>query len=169
MSKGHKRNEGWSTPDQVPPAQSLATVVRRIQRMRLGGLLMACSLFMVATGCGDGRPQRVAVSGQVLVDGEPVPAGSIRFVPEGSRPAIADLDQEGRFTLRSYDGEDGAVVGTHRVQVAARAVTGDEKIRWYAPQKYSDFRSSGLTVEVTEPVDDLVIDLTWGGKKPRGK
>jgi len=126
-------------------------------------------LLAATVGCGDGRPKRVAVSGQVLIDGDPIPGGSIRFVPEGDRPAAAEIDEQGHFTLRCYDGEDGAVIGTHRVQVAARTIAGGKKVEWYAPKKYSDFRSSGLTVEVTEPVDDLVIELTWDGKKPRGR
>ena len=120
-------------------------------------------------GCSDGRPKRVPVSGQVLIDGKPVTGGSIRFVPEGARPSAADIDEEGRFTLACFDGDDGAVIGTHRIQVAAREITGEEKIRWLAPKSYSDYRSSGLVVEVTEPTDSLVIELTWGGKKPRDK
>ncbi len=132
-------------------------------------LVIALSCTLVATGCSDGLPQRVPVSGKVLIDGKPVTAGSIRFVPEGARPSSADLDSEGRFQLYCFDGEDGAVIGTHRVQVAAREITGDESVRWLAPQKYSDHRASGIVVEITEPVDDLVIELTWDKKKPRGK
>ena len=125
-------------------------------------------MLVVAAGCSDGRPKRVPVSGQVLIDGEPVRAGSIRFVPEGARPSSSDLDAEGRFTLRCFEKDDGAVLGTHRVEVAAREIEG-ESVRWYAPNEYSDFRSSGLAVEITEPTDSLIIELTWGSKKPRGK
>ncbi len=124
---------------------------------------VALCISLIA-GCGDGRPKRVPVSGQVLIDGEPVKAGSIRFVPEGARPSSSDLDAEGRFTLRCFEKNDGAVLGTHRVQVAARAMEGD-KLRWYAPQEYSDVETSGLSVEITEPTDSLVIELTWEGKK----
>ncbi len=129
-------------------------------------LVLVAMLIAAAVGCSDGRPKRVAISGTVMIDGEPVKGGSIRFVPEGARPSSSDLDTEGRFTLRCFgdDGNDGAVLGTHRVEVAAREVIG-EKVKWYAPQEYSDFRSSGLTVEVTEPTDSLVIELTWDGKK----
>lgn len=129
--------------------------------------LRACFVLvlLVATlGCSDGRPKRVPISGQVLIDGEPIKAGSIRFVPDGARPSASDLDAEGRFTLRCFEENDGAVIGTHRVEVAAREIIG-ESVRWYAPKEYSDYRSSGLTVEVKEPNDALVIDLTWKGKK----
>lgn len=139
----------------------------------LGSAPFALGLVVLiagVVGCGDGRPKRVAVSGRVLIDGEPVPGGSIRFVPDGERPAASELDEQGNFTLRCYDEEDGVVVGTHRVQIAAREVKPGGKVQWYAPKKYSNFRSSGLTVEVTEPTDDLVIELTWEGeKKSRGR
>ena len=124
-------------------------------------------LIVAAIGCGDGRPKRVPVSGQVLIDGTPVKGGSIQFVPEGARASSSDLDEEGRFTLRCFEENDGAVTGTHKVKVAARAMEG-EKLRWYAPQKYADLDLADLTVEITEPTDSLVIELTWeGSKKPR--
>lgn len=139
---------------------------RRHTATRIANLLLA-SLVVIAIGCGDGRPKRVPVSGQVLIDGAPVKGGSIQFVPEGARPSSSDLDGEGRFTLRCFEKDDGAVTGTHRVKMAARAMEG-EKLRWYAPQKYADIDKSGLTVEITEPTDSLVIELTWkGSKKPR--
>lgn len=130
---------------------------------------LAALLLVAVVGCGDGRPDRVPVSGTVLIDGKPLTTGSIRFVPEGARPSAADIDESGRFTLSCYDGDDGAVLGTHRVQVAARQITGDETVRWLAPNRYADFRTSGLVVEVTEPTDSLVIDLTWNNEKPNGQ
>lgn len=102
----------------------------------------------------------------MLIDGEPVKGGSIRFVPTGARPSSSDIDSQGRFTLQCFEKNDGAVVGTHQVEVAAREVVGDS-VEWYAPKKYSNSRSSGLTIEVTEPTDSVVIELTWDGKKPK--
>lgn len=133
------------------------------QLFRLSIVLLAFALLSAA-GCGDGKPKRVAVSGQVLIDGEPVKGGSIQFIPEGARPSSGDLDENGRFTLRCFDKDDGAVVGTHRVKIAARAMEGD-KLRWYAPEEYADLDKADLTVEITEPTDSLVIELTWKGKK----
>ena len=34
------------------------------------------------------------------------------------------------------------------------------------PPKYADFRESGLVFTLTEPTDDLKIELTWDGGKP---
>lgn len=124
-------------------------------------------LFLLAgvVGCSDGRPDRVAVSGHVTIDGQPLTKGTVRFVPQGARPSSGKLDSQGKFQLTCYDGTDGAVLGKHRIQVTASEITGGEKVTWHAPQKYADFRSSGLTVEVTEPTDSILLELSWVGER----
>lgn len=117
---------------------------------------LACLAF---AGCNDGRPTRVPVSGTVTLDGQPLTYGNVRFVPTSDRPSSGKLDERGRFTLQCYDGGDGAVVGPHRIQVSASEIIDGNKVVWHAPKAYSNFRSSGLTYEVTESVDDLVIEL----------
>lgn len=132
--------------------------------------LISLAICLAATGslvgCGDGRPTRVAVSGKVLIDGKPLTTGIVQFVPEGTRPAAGKIDAEGRFTLTSYDGGDGVVLGKHRVMVSAKEMVGESKAKWLAPPKYADFRKSGLVFEITEPTDDLTIELTWDGGQP---
>ena len=137
---------------------------RRIARW--AGLTSSAAAVLLAIGCSDGRPKRVPVSGQVLIDDKPLTLGIIQFVPKGARPAAGKIDSEGRFVLTSYDGEDGVVLGTHQIMVSAKEMISESKAKWHAPPKYADFRSSGLTVEVTEPVDDMKIELTWDGGKP---
>ena len=126
-----------------------------------------CAMAIASlAGCSDGRPTRVAVSGKVLIDGKPLTTGIVQLVPDDARPAAGKLDSEGRFTLTSYDGDDGVVLGTHRVMVAAKEMISESKAKWLTPPKYADLRSSGLSVEITEPTDDLTIELTWDGGKP---
>jgi hypothetical protein len=129
-----------------------------------GHILLACAVIYIA-GCGDGRPSRVPVSGTVLIDGRPLTRGYVKFVPANGRPSVGKIGEDGRFVLTCYDGEDGAIPGTHRVQVAANRIISSNKIEWFAPPKYADFRTSQLEVEITEPVDDLTIELTSGGQK----
>lgn len=117
-------------------------------------------------GCGDGRPQRVPVSGQVLIDGQPLKFGYVRFVPTGSRPSTAKLDDSGRFVLACFEEADGAVVGRHRVEVDARESLNAVKTKWHAPKKYASYQSSGLEQEVSEPIESLTIQLSWEGGKP---
>lgn len=119
-----------------------------------------------ATGCGDGRPQRVPVSGTIMIDGAPLPYGFVTFVPASGRSASGQLDAQGRFTLGSYEPGDGVLPGSQRVSVLARESLNDKQAKWHAPKKYANHDTSGIVVEVTEPTDDLKIDLTWGGEKP---
>ena len=92
--------------------------------------------------------------------------GNVKFVPNGARASSGKLDGEGRFTLNCYDNNDGIVPGRHRAQVSAFEVIGGNKVRWLAPPKYADFRTSELEFEINEPTDDLKIELTWDGGKP---
>jgi hypothetical protein len=126
--------------------------------------LIVLLLLPLLAGCDD-RPTRVPVSGIVTIDGQPVTRGNIKFVPQNGRPSAGAIGEDGRFTLTCYDGNDGALLGTHRVQIASNRIISDSKIEWFAPPKYADFRTSEINVEITEPVDDLNIDLTWGNRK----
>ena len=128
--------------------------------------LLQCVALLLAAGCGEERPTRVKVSGQVVIDGKPLTVGNVKFVPEGARPSSGKIDESGRFTLTCYDGGDGIVPGTHRVQISSMEVLSASKVRWMAPPKYADFRTSGLTFEIYERTDDLMIELTWDGGKP---
>jgi hypothetical protein len=133
-------------------------------RGRHVGLFVA-TIFAVCSGCGDGRPERVAVSGKVLIDGDPVTRGSIKFVPEKGRPSFGDIGPDGSFTLTCYDGADGAIPGKHRVQVDANRPISEKKMEIFTPKRYADFRTSEIEVVVEEPKADLKIELSWGGEK----
>jgi hypothetical protein len=132
-------------------------------RAVIGSVLIAFCVIGSA-GC-DSRPTRVSVSGTVLIDGQPLQKGNIKFVPKDGRPSVGKIGEDGRFTLTCYDGQDGALLGKHRVQIASNRIIGDSKIEWFAPPDYADFRTSGIEIEVTKPVDDLKIELKWGDKK----
>ena len=131
---------------------------------RGGRFLLLCSVI-VASGCGDGRPARVPVSGHVLIDGQPLTRGNVKFVPQNGRPSSGKIGDDGSFALTCYDGGDGALMGVHRVQVSANRIISDNKIEWFAPRNYSDFRTSGIEIEVTKPIGDLRIELKSNGKK----
>jgi hypothetical protein len=128
--------------------------------LHIFGVVLGAFAILASTGCDDGRPERVTVSGRVLIDGKPLTIGNVKFVPNGARPSSGKLDQDGRFTLTCFDGNDGAVPGLHRVQVSAMEVVDQNKVRWLAPIRYANFRTSGIEIEITEPVDDLTIELS---------
>jgi hypothetical protein len=134
--------------------------------MRIFAVLFLFTLALAVVGCGDGRPKRLAVSGQVLIDGKPLTYGHIRFVPRGARPSGGKLDEQGRFTLSCYGENDGIVPGVHRVEVNAAEPLSATTIKWHAPKKYFRYTFSGLEQQITESTDSLVINLTWDGGKP---
>ena len=72
-----------------------------------------------AAGCGggDGLP-RVAVSGSVTVEGEPVPNGVVRFKPaEGTEGPMANaMITDGQYDIPA---DQGPVAGNYTVEVQA--------------------------------------------------
>lgn len=128
-------------------------------------LTFAVLLLLACMGC-DNRPRRVPVAGQVLIDGQPLTTGFVRVIPEGARPATGAIGKDGRFRLTTFDGEDGCVLGTHRVEIIARQSLGYTTVKWLTPQKYQDASTSELTVTVEEPLEDWQIELSWNGEQP---
>jgi hypothetical protein len=130
--------------------------------------LMPLALIAGATlsGCGGGRPARVEVSGQVLIDGKALPKAFVKFVPADGRPSTGQTDADGRFTLTCYDPNDGVKVGTHKVAVIAIEEINGNTVRWWAPKRYADHRTSGLEYEINKPLHDLKIEISWEGGKP---
>lgn len=73
-------------------------------------------LLLFVAGCSDSPWTHVAIDGTVTVDGTPIPAGTISFLPaQGHKgPAATALIQQGKFHL---EGEDGPTSGPHTVVV----------------------------------------------------
>lgn len=132
--------------------------------------LFTMTLALAAAGCDQQTDHRVPVSGTVLIDGEPLTSGMIRFVPEVGRPSSSAILTDGSFDLASERvnqiSESGVRPGSYRVQVSSSKIIDDETIQWQAPQKYADFRTSGLDVTISKPTEGLVIELTWDGAGP---
>lgn len=126
---------------------------------------LAAILTLGIAGCADDGPKLVPVAGKVLVDGQPVTFGSIRFVPSGARPSDARIEADGTFRLRYNNERDGAVLGMHRVEVHGNEILSPSRVKWHAPPSAASIGTSGITQEITGPVEDLVIELKWGSKK----
>lgn len=87
----------------------------------------AAGLLVALAGCSGGGPKFAPVSGVVLLDGTPYPNAVVSFQPIGTkdnpnpgRGSSAYTDATGRFVLQGADGEDGAVVGKHRVRIMTK-------------------------------------------------
>lgn len=81
--------------------------------------MVYAGLVATASGCADGRPALYPVSGTVAFpDGTPVRNASIEFTPTTQSPSPRGrVDAQGRFTLGTYESDDGAPAGTYRVVV----------------------------------------------------
>jgi hypothetical protein len=97
-------------------------------------LLLGCALVLVL-GCGSRK--FAPVSGKVTLNGKPLADATVNFQPiakEGSIEAgvgsAGKTNADGEFTLKTSTGEDGAVVGNHRVMITVLAPEvgqGDER------------------------------------------
>jgi hypothetical protein len=145
--------------------------------------------FLVA-GCEQSnRPATYPVRGTVTYRGKPVAGASVAFLAPGApRLAVGTTDDAGRFSLTTYEQDDGAVLGTHVVTVqklamqpgpsydvpdgkidnaaieramqeAALRVEAAEKAGSELPAKYASHNTSELRLEVVESENDFKIEL----------
>ena len=150
-------------------------------------LAMCC----MATGCSQSnRPATFPVHGTVTYRGKPVAGASVAFLAPGApRFAVGTTDDAGRFSLTTYEPDDGAVIGTHVVTVqkisvqpgptyampddgkidnaaieramqeAAMRVEAAEKAGSELPAKYANHDTSDLRLEVVDGENDFKIEL----------
>jgi hypothetical protein len=138
-------------------------------------------------GCGGGgdkwkeaRPPVFAAVGVVMFEGTPLEGASVTFSPvTGTHGASGRTDAEGRFSLTTFDQDDGAPAGQYRVSVtkSESKVTLDprdpenlpplkaEQIH-LIPQKYSAPETSGLEAEVRDAdTNEFRFELAGAAKK----
>lgn len=144
---------------QDSPVNRALVLLRRYRRGWLAACLLILVVCLVLVYSPGANTRTVRVTGRVLIDGKPLTHGTVRFIPLGAPASTGKIEDRGRFTLTCSDGSEGAVLGTHRVEVAATETLNDMSIRWYAPEKYANFQTSGLVFEITGPTHDLLIEL----------
>jgi hypothetical protein len=148
-------NEGFSTDFRMNPA-------------RLSAAWCVIALSAVLTGCG-GSNNEATVQGLVTLDGVPVSAGSISFVPSGGgTQAYAMSDDSGNY--EAYTGrEPGLKPGPYRVTVVARQrpTTNQTETGGPAPagasitpRWYASPETSGLTFDVKPGSNDINLELS---------
>jgi hypothetical protein len=87
------------------------------------------TIALCCAGCGGG-PKYVPVSGVVTLDGKPGADLVVLFLPQASegnqnpgRGSSAYTGKDGRYQLKTMDGDEGAVVGKHLVQIMSKGST----------------------------------------------
>jgi hypothetical protein len=125
-------------------------------------------IVLCLAGCGDKAPERVPVSGQVLIDGKPLTQGFVRILPDGARPSLGKLDANGRFTLEAKQDVPGVPLGEHPVEIHAIEVLNAGSQRRHVPALYENHELSKLRVKIDGATEALVINLTWEGSGKKG-
>jgi hypothetical protein len=111
--------------------------------------------LLLTAGCQRGPETLTPVKGKVTYRGAPLPAGTIVFVPDGSRGthgnlALADIQPDGTFVMRTNN-VAGAVPGHHRVTIAYVQAAGAT-----LPVKYRDPLQSGLVCDVKADKNNVI-------------
>jgi hypothetical protein len=124
---------------------------------------MVLGLILVAgvSGCrGDGL---VHVTGRLTYKGDPVPSTEVLFFPDdGGRRSVGRTDNDGRFTLRFSNREEGVSLGKHTVclnyYVSAEEETGK------VPTKVSREVKAVLSGYRTPDKSDIHVEITRSGQ-----
>ena len=131
------------------------------------------ALFFATLGCGQDAFELAPVSGRVTLDGKPVKAARVRFLPQkqgegalAGPASIGETDEEGCYTMHTGgdSARPGAVVGKHRVIISTYRTKRDPQDRSgrkeivvqkeTIPRPYNDMRNSPLLLEVPEEGTD---------------
>ena len=84
---------------------------------RLGLVLLCVAMVSTLVGCGKSTG-RLAVSGEVTLDGQAIESGSILFQPKGEGPKVGARIKEGKYR---FDTSDGPLTGEYKVEIYADA------------------------------------------------
>jgi hypothetical protein len=110
---------------------------------RLARLLSPLAfVLLVAQGCHQ-EVELGQVHGRILMDGEPLPDATVRFVPVGGgRSALGRTDANGHYEMQYSATASGALVGPVRVEITVAEEAEDERGRTYmkpetVPAKYN--------------------------------
>jgi hypothetical protein len=117
--------------------------------------LCLVALSLTLCGCGPRREKTYRVEGEVVfADGSHVKVGTIetKSLKTGTH-ARGSIDSDGRFSLTTYEPNDGAVAGDHQVVIVQFIQV--EGIKNYRPstmgvvnKKHASYATSGLVMQV---------------------
>lgn len=131
-------------------------------------------LLLLAGGCDDGFPDRYPTAGKVrFKDGSPVKTGTVELgIPGNQWTASGKIDREGRFVLSTIHDGDGAIAGKHKVVVRQVIIgylpaEGGHDHGDLVDEKYSDYRTTDLSIEIFPRENELELVLDKKTEQPR--
>lgn len=141
----------------------------------MSGIFLVCFATVGCSGGSDpNRQPTQPVAVTVTYEGSPVEDATVTFISTGDDPvpAVGRTDAQGVAKMKTYEEEDGALLGTHKVIITKREITNappstaDTESQDYQPpspggspvpvtknlipRKYGSPATSGLTADVTE-------------------
>ncbi|ASV73943.1 hypothetical protein THTE_1341 [Thermogutta terrifontis] len=109
----------------------MMTPLRQSQTLLICAAIGCLVLFQ---GCGKNDPRKNRISGTITYRGQPVPAGSITFIPDASKgnsgPAVTIQFENGRYDSRTSG--VGHIGGPHKVRITG--LTGKDSGDEFFPQ-----------------------------------
>ena len=197
-SRSHSVDPEWSAGHG--DLQALDSVFHELIIITYRGCLdmirtLVLSLVLVTpclVGCGgsSGRPDLFKVTGTVTFKGAPVEGATVSFASDKARSATGVTDANGKFSLMTFDTNDGAIAGEHSVTIIKAASEGsaavitqenamemmaknmgtvnagqkqaaEAKPNYALPAKYADAKTSGEKRTVSSvDSNDFKLDLT---------
>ena len=129
------------------------------------------AVLLLAIGCQQNAENTHPVYGKVTVDGQSLPAGTVLFesISSGAtgrhHTARGRIDGDGNYRLTTFDEDDGAIEGRHRVAVLPTHNTGDSaqlNSQSQIPGRYTSIETSPLHFDVVAGNNEIDIALTTG-------
>ena len=146
--------------------------------------LMALVAFvglLSISGCG-GNSDLGSVTGTVTVDGEPINYAFVTFMPTTGRASIGNTDSNGVYKLIYVIGQEGALIGNHKVIITTAVkkepayneggndnkdpvrIKGRKEL---LPKENCDRNHTELTATVESGNNEINFDLTSKKKKKK--
>ena len=127
--------------------------------LRRAALAFLAALLAIGTGC-QRDPKRAAVSGQVLIDKEPLMEGSISFFPTGDNegPEVGDIIKKGRYSIPI---SRGVIIGKNKVVIRGFRNSGKKIPDMVDKNKMVDERVKAVGAEFNDNTT-LMRDIEQG-------
>jgi len=124
-------------------------------------LLLATFAIVFAVGCGDSGPVTYPVSGNVTYKGQPVPLGSVAFIPNAAQDNTSAIQAyasiiDGTFKTDAGKGHEG---GSYIVKVNGFdgvPIAGGEGMDENGSPLFPEYQ---MTVDLPEEADEIDIDV----------
>lgn len=129
--------------------------------------LLAAGVVLVVAGCGKSGPETAKIRGTVTLDGNPLADAGVAFSTESGQMASAQTDASGNFTIEAPLGKNAVTVTK---TAGGGADAGDGLMpaedaaapppKSQVPDKYSNPKTSGLSVDVAKGMDPVKLELS---------